>query len=145
MALCPAMVFTTLAAENDDFRATCLAHDRCADGGAINFWRANRHLVAIGQHNNVIQNDLGAFFCGNTLNKDGVILCDAILLATCFHQSIHGDLPYHNSLTPAHPSHWLLFRCRCRQCNSSFATIANHAVRYILFMTIYAWQLINAR
>ena len=94
MALCTAVVLATLAAEDDDLWSACLAHYGCADGGAFNNWRANCYLVAITKHHDIVENHLGTFLSSNTLHKDCVVFGNAVLLATCFHQRIHGDYPY---------------------------------------------------
>ena len=70
MALRAAMVFPTLAAENDDFWATCLTHNSRTYSCTVHFWVANGDFITIAKHNNVIQNDFSAFFCGDALDQD---------------------------------------------------------------------------
>ena len=74
MTLGTPMVFPALAAENNDFWPAGLADNRCADASAINKRCANRNLVAIAKHDDVVQNDLLAFFSGQALHQNGVIL-----------------------------------------------------------------------
>ena len=93
MALCAAMVLATLAPKDDDLWPACLAYDLCADGSTFNARCAHSHLVAITKHDDVIKDDLGALVSGNTLNKDFVIFCHAVLLTACLYQRIHGFHP----------------------------------------------------
>ena len=74
MTLGTPMVFPALAAENNDFWPAGLADNRCADASAINKRCANRNFVAIAKHDDVVQNDLFAFFSGQTFHQNGVIL-----------------------------------------------------------------------
>jgi hypothetical protein len=103
MTLGAPMVLPALAAENNNLWPACLADNRCADTSAINKRCANRNFVAIAKHDNVIQNNLLAFFGEQTFYQNGVILRNTILFATGLHQSVHGDLPYLNSLVAKDP------------------------------------------
>ena len=119
------MIFPALATEDNDFRATCLAYNSGTDSRTVNSWCANGHFITIAKHDDVIQNDFSAFFCGDALNQDGVILLYTILFATCFHQSIHGDLPHHIIVTPSHRQPSALSARSYRQRHSSFTTVAS--------------------
>ena len=119
------MIFPALATEDNDFRATCLAYNSGTDSRTVNSRCANGHFITIAKHDDVIQNDFSAFFCGDALNQDGIILRYTILFATCFHQSIHGDLPYHNNVTPSHRQPSALSARSYRQRHSSFTTVAS--------------------
>ena len=93
MALGTTVVLPALAAEDDDLRTTGLAHHGGADSGAFDARRADRNLVAVTKHDDVIKNNLGTFVGGNPLDKNCVVFRHAILLAACFYQRIHGFHP----------------------------------------------------
>ena len=58
------MVFTTLAAEDNDLWPTGLAHYCRTYTGTFNIWRANSYLVAITKQDDILQHNLIAFFTG---------------------------------------------------------------------------------
>ena len=93
MTLGAAVVLPALAAEDDDLRAAGLAHHGGTDSGAFNARRANRYLVTVAKHHDIIENNLSAFISGNPLDENCVVFRHAILLAACFYQRIHGFHP----------------------------------------------------
>ena len=68
MALGAAVILAALAAEDDDLRSTGLADDRGAHGCALNPRGPDCDLVAVAQHDDVVENHLGAFVSGDPLD-----------------------------------------------------------------------------
>jgi hypothetical protein len=60
--------------------------------GAAHVGRSHLHLVALADHQNLVELDLGACLGGELLHPEGIPLPDAILLATGLDYRIHSGI-----------------------------------------------------
>ena len=74
-------------------RANVCLHDG-GHGGTRHGWRADRDIVAVLDHQDVVDRHLGAFFGVDQGNVDTVAFGDAVLLTAGTDDCVHSRSPY---------------------------------------------------
>ena len=92
MTLMLLIVLTATHLEDAYLVVTAMGNNSCFHGCAAQQWFADGNLVAITNHQHLIQYNRAAHFSGNDFNLECLALNNAILLTTGFNYCVHNVL-----------------------------------------------------